>query len=73
MEIKQDTLVWQIIVFVLGLLLILTIREYLFDKNEIKAETARANCILEFKALGETEFDECKNIATYKTGEKGVY
>lgn len=73
MKIEQDSLVWQIIVFVLGLLLILTIREYLFDKNEIEAETARTSCILEFKKLGETEFDECKNIATYKSGEKGMY
>ena len=73
MKVKQDTLVWQIIVFVLGLLLILTIREYLFDKNEIEAETARTSCILELKKLGETEFDECKNIATYKSGEKGMY
>ena len=73
MKVKQDTLVWQIIVFVLGLLLILTIREYLFDKNEIEAETARTSCILELKKLRETEFDECKNIATYKSGEKGMY
>lgn len=73
MDMKQDSLVWQIIVFVLGLLLILTIREYLFDKNEIEAETARANCILELKKIGETEFDECTNIATYKAGEKGMY
>lgn len=70
---KQDALVWQIVVFILGLFLILTIREYLFDKNEIEAETARANCILEFKKLGETKFDECKNISTYKAGEKGLY
>jgi len=73
MKVKQDTLVWQIIVFVLGLFLILTIREYLLDKNEIEAETARTNCILEFKKIGQTEFDECKNIATYKSGEKGMY
>lgn len=73
MEIKQDTLVWQIIVFILGLFLILTIREYLFDKNEIESETARTNCIVEFKKMGKTEFDECKNIATYKSGEKGMY
>ncbi len=73
MKLDQDSLIWQLIVFVLGLLLILTVREYLFDKNEIEAETARAKCILEFKTLGETEFDECKNIATYKAGEKGMY
>lgn len=70
---KQDALVWQIVVFILGLFLILTIREYLFDKNEIEAETARASCILELKKIGETNFDDCKNIATYKAGEKGLY
>jgi len=70
---KQDALVWQIVAFILGLFLILTIREYLFDKNEIEAETARASCILELKKIGETNFDDCKNIATYKAGEKGLY
>ena len=70
---KQDALVWQIVIFILGLFLILTIREYLFDKNEIEAETARASCILELKKIGETNFDDCKNIATYKAGEKGLY
>jgi hypothetical protein len=73
MEIKLETLLWQIVIFILGLFLILTIREYLFDKNEIEAETARTNCILEFKKLGETEFEDCKNIATYRSGEKGLY
>lgn len=73
MKVETDSLIWQIIVFVLGFFLILTVREYLFDKNEIEAETARVNCILKFKALGETEFEDCKNIATYKSGEKGMY
>ena len=74
---KLETLIrqlaWQAIIFILGLLLILTIRGYLLDKNEIEAETARANCILELKKIGETNFDDCKNIATYRVGEKGLY
>jgi len=70
---KKETLVWQIVVFILGLFLVLTIRGYLLDKNEIEAETARVNCVLELKKIGETKFDDCKNIATYKVGEKGLY
>jgi len=73
MKMKQETLIWQIIVFVLGLFLVLTIRGYLLDKNEIEAETARTNCILELKRGGKTNFDDCKNIATYRVGEKGLY
>lgn len=73
MKLENDSLIWQIIVLALGFFLILTVRDFLFDKNEIEAETARANCLLEFKAQGETEFEECQNIATYRSGEKGLY
>lgn len=73
MKLETDSLIWQIIVLALGFFLILSVRDFLFDKNEIEAETARLNCILEFKALGETEFEECQNIATYRSGEKGMY
>ena len=73
MKLKEETLIWQILIFFLSLFLILTIREYLFDKNEIEAEKARAECILELKKIGEVNFEDCKNIATYKAGEKGQY
>lgn len=63
---NKQTLVWQIVVSVLGLLLILTIREYLLDKNEIEAETARASCILEFTKIGDYNYNACADIKTYK-------
>lgn len=66
---KKETLFWQIIVFILGLFLILTVREYLLDKNEIEAETSRANCILGFQKLGDTNFNACTDIKTYKLKE----
>lgn len=66
---NKETLLWQIIAFILGLILVLTIREYLLDKNEIEAETARVNCILEFKKIGDTNFNACMDIKTYKLKE----
>lgn len=64
---NKQTLLWQIIVIVLGLLFVLTIREYLLDKNEIEAETAKANCVIEAKKIGaETLYDLCSDIELYK-------
>jgi hypothetical protein len=63
---KRETLVWQIIVLVLGLASVLTAREYLLDKNEIEAETAKANCIIELKKIKDSNYDVCASIETYK-------
>ena len=69
---KKETLLWQMIVLVLGLIFVLTIREYLLDKNEIEAETARAKCILEFQKLGDINFNACTDIKTYKLKETSI-
>lgn len=63
---KREIIIWQIITLVLGLFLILTIRTYLRDKNEIEAETNRANCLITVteKGLGLTA--PCADIETYK-------
>lgn len=64
---KKETLIWQIVVFVLGLIFVLTVREYLLDKNEIEAETARANCIIEAKKINaDNLYEMCGDIKTYK-------
>ena len=44
---KKEALIWQVIVFILGLLFVLTIREYLLGKNEIESSTAYSNCLIE--------------------------
>jgi len=62
----KKILIWQLIVLILGLILILTIREFLLDRNEILAETARANCYIELKKLGEESFAVCQDIKDYK-------
>ena len=64
---KKETLVWQVIVLILGLFLIVTVREYLLDKNEIEAERAHVECVLEAKKMGaETLYDNCQDIKLYK-------
>lgn len=65
---KNNILIWQLIVFVLGLLFALTAREHLQDKNKIDAEIGRANCISDMaKAFpGEERFAVCSDIKTYK-------
>ncbi|MFH1388948.1 MAG: hypothetical protein ABIG86_02940 [Patescibacteria group bacterium] len=65
---NKQILVWQIIVLLLGMSLVLTIREYLLDKNEIEAETARAQCIAEMVRVfpNEERFAVCSDIKTYK-------
>lgn len=65
---KKETLIWQAVIFILGLLFVLTVREYLQDKNKIEAEIGRANCIVEMvKAFpNEERFAACSDIKTYK-------
>lgn len=61
---KKETIIWQVIIFVLGLMLILTIRTYLKDKNEIMAETSRTNCLISAHESGASV--PCMDIKTYK-------
>jgi len=65
---RKQTLIWQIVAFVLGLIFVLTVREYLLDKNEIEAETATANCRIEMRKIDIKGFagDYCSDIKTYK-------
>lgn len=64
---KKEIIVWQVLIFVLGLISVLTVREYLLDKNEIEAERAHAECVLEAKKIGaETLYDNCQDIKIYK-------
>ena len=65
---KTETLVWQMLVFILGLFLIVTVREYLLDKNEIDAEKAYTECVLAAKKMGaEAFYENCQDIKWYKT------
>ena len=41
---KKETIIWQIIILLLGALLIFTLREYFIDKNIITARTNQAEC-----------------------------
>lgn len=71
---KREIIIWQIISLILGSFLILTIRTYLQDKNEIEAETNRANCLI---AVTEKNLDltaPCADIKTYKLQDsaKGI-
>lgn len=63
---KKEVIAWQMLVLVLGSASVLTIREYLLDKNEIEAETARANCVVELKKMGDNDWDACANVVWYK-------
>lgn len=62
---KKETLVWQTIVLILGLLLIVTIREYLLDKNEIESEIGEKNCHLQYKKA-DLGTESCQDIGAYK-------
>lgn len=64
---------WPVIILIISLLLILTLKGYLADKNEIEAEKARANCLIEAEKAGMADFENCNNIATYQVGEQGKY
>ena len=43
---KKETVVWQLIALVLGVSLIVSVKTYFNDKNEIEADTNRANCLI---------------------------
>lgn len=67
---KKETLVWQIIVLILGLFFIFTIRTYLGNKilteamkNKTETMTNRANC---FATVEEKNLNDayCKDIDT---------
>ena len=54
---NRQTLIWQLIVFLLGLILVLSIRDYLQKKIRFEVEKARVDCIVE------TNYNEyCDNI-----------
>ena len=65
---NKQTLIWQAIVFILGLIFILGLREYGVNLNEIKARTATADCISDMKNAfpSEVTFAPCVDIKTYK-------
>lgn len=64
---KKEILIWQIIIFILGLILVLSIREYLTDKNEIEAEIGRANCVIGMLEVSPEESSRfCVDIKDYK-------
>ena len=62
---KKETIIWQLIVVALGVFLIMTIKTYLQDKNEIIAETNRAQCFIEATEKGILT-NICTDIHTYK-------
>lgn len=66
---KKETIIWQFIAFILGMFLILTLRTYLQDKNEIMAETNRADCLINVYGKGLDLTAPCTDIKTYKLKE----
>lgn len=62
---KREFLITQIIILALGLILVLTLREYLLDRNEIYAEIGEKNCYLEHRKA-ELESNYCQDIGDYK-------
>lgn len=69
---KNPTLIWQIIVFILGLILILSIREYLLDRNEIEAEIGTKNCYLEHRKAN-LDSRYCEDIKDYKLKSRELF
>ena len=72
---KKEMLIWQAVFFILGLLVVFTIREHLQDNTKISAEVAKANCIFQLTKLlpkeegfevKEDRFGVCRDIKTYK-------
>ena len=62
---KKEIIIWQLITVALGIFLIITLRTYLQDKNEILAETNRANCMIETEEKNMLQ-NICSDIKTYK-------
>ena len=64
---KITTIIWQVIVAALGIVIIMTVKTYLNDKNEITAETNRMNCkIAALEKGSEGLSDLCEDIKVYK-------
>lgn len=63
---KKETIIWQLIVVALGILLITTLGTYLRDKNEIEAETNRAQCLANNQEKGFNLEATCVDIKAYK-------
>lgn len=59
---KKETIVWQIIVLVLGLSLIFILNQYFHQKNVMEARAAYANCWIEGQNTGLTLSGMCDPI-----------
>ncbi len=68
---KKETIIWQLIVFVLGALFILTLRGYFIDKNVIAARTNSTNCRINVYQNIEADadrlyyFGQCSSIENF--------
>ncbi|OGL65541.1 hypothetical protein A3B21_01595 [Candidatus Uhrbacteria bacterium RIFCSPLOWO2_01_FULL_47_24] len=63
---KREMIIWQAILVALGAFLILTIKTYLRDRNEIIAETSRAQCVIDVTEKGLDLYGACTDIKNYK-------
>lgn len=65
---KKETVLWQIIVVILGLFLILTLNYYLQENNKIKALSENAKCIADMQNAftDENRFEVCEDILNFK-------
>lgn len=64
---KKETISWQIIILILGILLIMTLREFLNNNNKINALNSSAKCIGDFKRsfVSADQYSACVDIRNY--------
>lgn len=73
MNLKIHQIIWALIAFILGVMLIYSIRVYLRDLNKIQAATQRANCQIELTKQGKEEFTICQDIINSTPRENSFF
>ncbi|MFA6098808.1 MAG: hypothetical protein WCV50_03470 [Patescibacteria group bacterium] len=63
---KKEIIIWQLIVLALGLFLVFSLNIYFRDKNEIDAESKRADCLINITEKNLNLSNVCADIVTYK-------
>ena len=63
---KKESIIWQIIVVLLGLSLILIVGMFLNNKNQIEALTNRSICVLKVLEKDIGAMGACEDILKYK-------
>ncbi len=70
----MSNIVWQVIVFILGLGLLFIGWSFLEQNNDIRAESFRVDCLIRSANIDSSKFDKanCYHILDYKSGYKNV-